>query len=212
MITVTDLTIHADRFRLAGVNFSIPTGGYLALMGKSGSGKTTLMETICGLRHAAGGQITLMGQDVTQRKPAERGIGYVPQDGALFSAMTVGQQLAYPLRLRRWSRTAISARIDDLSALLGLTHLLQRKPFGLSGGEGQRVALGRALAAAPQILCLDEPFSALDEDARREMYALIQTIRRVTGVTTLHITHSRQEADMLADTCMTIQNGWVVER
>jgi ABC-type molybdate transport system ATPase subunit len=109
--------------------------------------------------------------------------------------------------VHRWSRSAVSARVDELAALLGLGHLLDRKPAGLSGGEAQRVALGRALAARPDILCLDEPLSALDEETREAMYALLDRVRRHTGVTTLHVTHHPAEAERLADRIVHLQAG-----
>ena len=141
----------------------------------------------------------LMNRDVTHLKPAERGIGFVPQDGALFPTMSVGAQVGFPLTIRRAKRRDVEQRIAELAELLGIESLLERKPEGLSGGERQRVALGRALAAKPGVLCLDEPLSALDEAARNDMYALLKSVQERTGVTTLHITHSRTEARRLGD-------------
>jgi len=185
----------------------IPTGHYGVLMGKTGSGKTTLLEAICGLRAVTGGRIFLMGSEVTNLKPAGRGIGYVPQDRALFQTMTVREHLAFALTIRRWERAEIDRRVDELAELLGLQHLLVRKPQGLSGGEAQRVALGRALAFRPGILCLDEPLSALDDETRQEMYELLQKVQAHTGVTTLHVTHHRGEASRLADSILLLKNG-----
>lgn len=209
MIAVESMAIRAGDFHLDDITFSIPQGSYVTLMGKSGTGKTTIMEAICGLRPIHAGRICVSDQDVTRRKAAERGIGYVPQDGALFMAMTVRQQLGYALCIRRWSPTAITQRVDELATLLGITHLLPRKPCGLSGGEIQRVALGRALAAFPSVLCLDEPLSALDDETRLEMYHQLRAVHHYTRVTILHITHNIQDAVELADTSLLLQDGTI---
>lgn len=207
MIAVENLSVAAGAFRLDGVSFEIPAGRYGVLMGKTGCGKTTILETICGLKPAASGSIRLMGDDVTGAKPAERNIGFVPQDGALFMTMNVRENVGFALRVRGWKRDRIDARVEELAELLAVTHLLGRMPTGLSGGEQQRVALGRALACHPGILCLDEPLSALDDDTRKSMIGLLKDVQRKTGVTALHITHNRVEAEQLADTFMRIEDG-----
>lgn len=207
VIVLEDISIQAGEFRLDAVSLRVPTGGYGILMGKTGSGKTTLLESIIGLRPVSGGRIWLHDRDVTDLKPAVRGIGYVPQDGALFSTMTVEEQIALALVIRRVSPADIRRRVDELAGLLGISHLLHRRPRGLSGGERQRVALGRALSFRPRVLCLDEPLSALDDDTRQQMCELLEDVRRVTGVTTLHITHNRDEAERLADCLFRIENG-----
>ena len=209
MIRVENLTVHAGRFQLSGVSFEIPTGEYAVLMGKTGCGKTTLLEAICGLKHVSSGRIELMGRDVTRLKPASRGIGFVPQEGALFPTMTVRDHLAFALTIRRAENPLIEERVGLLSDMLGIGHLLARKPQGLSGGERQRVVLGRALSFQPKILCLDEPLSALDDDTRDEMYELLKSIQEKTGVTTLHVTHSQESARRLANR-MLVLNGGVI--
>ena len=209
MIAVEDLTVHSGAFRLEGVSFQIRTGGYGVLMGKTGCGKTTVLEAICGLRPVSGGRILLDGRDVTDLRPGERGIGYVPQDLALFRTMSVHGNLAFALTLKEWSKAEIAARVDELAGFLGLGDLLDRRTRGLSGGEAQRVALGRALAARPSVLCLDEPLTALDDETRDEMVDLLKTVRTKTGVTTIHITHSREEAQRLADPLFRMKDGVV---
>ncbi len=209
MISATNLTIAAGTFVLRNVNLSIPAGQYAVMMGRTGSGKTTLLETICGLKRPISGQIEFFGRNVTRLKPSDRGIGYVPQDGALFSTMTVREHLAFALEIRRWSATEIDRRVQELAELIGLTHLLHRYPLGLSGGESQRVSLGRALSFRPRILSLDEPLSALDDDARISMMELLKRVQRETGVTVLHVTHNRLEAERLADYRLRIANGEV---
>lgn len=212
MIRLEKITWRAPAFRLDEISFSVPAGTYAVLMGKTGTGKTTLLEILCGLRRPSGGSIWIDGCDITNIEPGQRGIGYVPQDGALFPTMTVAEQLGFALRIRRRPAEEIAGRVRELSGQLGIAHLLERMPQNLSGGERQRVALGRALAAKPSVLLLDEPLSALDEDTRDEIAALLKQAQRVTGVTALHITHSRREAAQLADVVFQLEDGRVTER
>ncbi|MBI2441435.1 MAG: ABC transporter ATP-binding protein [Lentisphaerae bacterium] len=209
MIRVEALSVRSGAFQISGINFEVMSGQYAVLMGRTGSGKTTILEALCGLKPVAAGTITLMGRDVTRLKPAERCIGYVPQDRALFQTMTVREHLAFAPSIRRWPQGAIAERVAELAQLLALENLLERRPAGLSGGEAQRVALGRALATRPSILCLDEPLSALDDDTRAEMYALLESVQKRTGVTTLHVTHNLSEAERLADVILVLKNGQV---
>jgi ABC-type sugar transport system ATPase subunit len=178
-------------------------------MGKTGCGKTTILEAICGLKPVKSGRILLDGRDATQLSPGSRNIGFVPQDGAIFQTMSVYDNIAFGLSIRHWQASAIQTRVQELSELLGVSHLLSRQPRHLSGGESQRVALGRALAANPSILCLDEPLSALDEDTREEIYELLQTVKQHTDVTILHITHNKSEAFALADCFFLMEDGFV---
>ena len=207
MITVTDLAIRAGSFSLEHVSFEVPAGQCAVIMGHTGSGKTLLLETICGLSRPVSGTIQLEGRDVTRLKAAERGIGYVPQEGVLFPTMKVRDHLAFSPTIQKWPRRAIQKRVEELAELLRLRHLLHRKPFGLSGGEKQRVALGRALASYPSILCLDEPLSALDDEMREEMFEVLEAIEKHVKVTTLHVTHNREEARKLSDVLLVFKNG-----
>jgi len=192
---------------LRDISFDIPSESYCCLMGRTGCGKTTIMETICGLRQIKSGSISIGGVDVTRFRPAARGIGFVPQDGALFSTMTVYEQLAFALRIRRQDKSKIDKRVRSLAQLLGISHLLDRSSDGLSGGERQCVALGRALSFYPSVLCLDEPLSSLDDETRKGMIRLLRTIRREAGVTVLHITHSLVEAQHLGDCFLYLEDG-----
>jgi molybdate/tungstate transport system ATP-binding protein len=207
MIELAGVELRQGSFALSHLSFSIPSGQYCVLMGRTGSGKTTILEGLCGLIPLARGKIILNGADVTDVKPGARGIGYVPQDGALFSTMTVREHLAFSLKIRKWDEPRITTRVAELAELLGLATLLDRKPFGLSGGEAQRVALGRALASQPPVLCLDEPLSALDDETREEMYVLLKAVQRHTGVTTLHVTHHQVEAERLGDMILVLREG-----
>jgi ABC-type sugar transport system ATPase subunit len=207
MIAVRELHIVQGQFSLTDVSLTIPRGEYGILMGRTGCGKTTVLESVCGLRSIRGGTIELDGRDVTNLKPAERGIGYVPQDDALFTTMSVRDNLAFALDIRKWPRGDIEERVGELAAMLGIGHLLDRFPKGLSGGEARRVALGRALACHPPTLCLDEPLSALDHDTSIEVCDLLADVKTKLGVTVLHITHDRNEAARLADHLLLLQDG-----
>jgi molybdate/tungstate transport system ATP-binding protein len=209
VISIRDLEVHAGPFRLEGISFSVTPQTYAVLMGRTGSGKTTLLEALCGLLPVRRGRIELAGVDHTRSRPAARGIGYVPQDGALFTTRTVREHLEFALRIRRRPAGQIRQRVDELATLLGISYLLSRRTHKLSGGEKQRVALGRALSFRPAILCLDEPFGALDEDTREEMYTLMHSVREQTGVTTLHVTHSRAEARRMGDQILLLREGAV---
>ncbi len=199
MIAVEKLGLKQGEFSLRDLNFEIPVGKYGVLVGKSGCGKTTLLEAVCGLCPINEGRILLGGHDVTSCKPGEREVGYVPQDGALFPHLSVAKQLAFSLVLRKTEPSQISRRVEELADRLGISHLLDRMPDALSGGECQRVALGRALSIRPKFLCLDEPLSALDEETYDEIFELLLQTVKGTGVTVLHITHNKREVDNLAD-------------
>ena len=207
MILVDSLSLRQGDFTLDGISFEVARGEYAVLMGRTGAGKTSLLEAVCGLRRTTAGRILLDGEDVTHARPGERGVGYVPQDGVLFPTMTVEEHLSLGPRLHRWSAPDTKARVAELGALLGIAHLARRRPRGLSGGEGRRVALGRALAARPRVLCLDEPLVGLDEDTRGEMVEVLRAVHACDAVTVLHVTHSRTEAVQLAGKVLVIEDG-----
>lgn len=207
MIRLNDITVRAGAFMLRHLSLDIPQGQYVVLMGKTGCGKTTLLEAMCGLRRVDSGTIEVDGQDITDARPGERNVGFVPQDVALFPAMNVRHQLAFALKLRRYPRDAIRARVAQLAAELDIEALLDRKPHGLSGGEAQRVALGRAVAAWPRLLCLDEPIHALDRATHRRMCEFLRRQCRETNLTALHVTHDPEEAEALADRIVVMEEG-----
>ena len=211
MIRFDNISWHAGAFRLADVSFEVTAQRYAVLMGRTGCGKTSLLEILCGLRRAHSGRVFIGGRDVTHEPPGARGIGYVPQDGAMFPTFTVREQLGFALRLRRRPADEINTRVAELAGELGVAHLLNRLPQNLSGGERQRVALGRALAAKPKVLLLDEPLSALDEELRDDLAALLKRVQREHGITALHITHSRAEAAALADVVFRLDEGRICE-
>lgn len=212
MIKVEHLDVRAGNFRLKDISFEIPSGKYGVLMGRTGSGKTTVLEAICGLKEVEGGRIILDQREVTHARAGDRGIGFVPQEATLFSTMTVRGHLSFGPTVHGWDRERIEKRVEELSAQLGISGILNRKPFGLSGGERQRVSLGRALAVRPGVLCLDEPLSALDEETHQEMIELIRRVVKENAITALHVTHSQMEADKMADCVFRIIDGKVESR
>jgi ABC-type sugar transport system ATPase subunit len=207
MIDVANLGLKQGVFQLADISFQVPKGKYALLMGKTGCGKTTILEALAGLRSIVSGCIKLNERDVTHRPPAERDVGYVPQDGALFRTMTVRDNLAFALSIRNQPAAAIKERVGQLAEWLQVTHLLDRRAVGLSGGETQRIALGRALAIHPPILLMDEPLSSLDEETRDRMIELLKGMPQRADVTVLHVTHSRHEADQLGERVFRLQDG-----
>ena len=207
MIECKNIHIKAGQFELHDISFHVPHAQYYCLMGKTGSGKTTLLEAICGLRLVQDGRFYIDGKDVTHCKPSMREIGFVPQDNALFSTMTVRDHLAFALKIRKWKKQDREERVEEMSEMLGISALLNRKPLGLSGGEKQRVALGRALSFRPKVLCLDEPLSALDDHTKEEMYQLLESVGKNSKVTVLHISHSFAEVSRLANGVIYLEDG-----
>ena len=211
MLEVHQLGLRQGQFALRGLSFRIPTGKYGVLMGRTGCGKTSVLETIAGLRPINSGRILLDGRDVTVLPPAARGIGYVPQDAALFPTLSVAEHLGFALEIRRVPRADIARRVAELADWLEIGPLLGRLPAGLSGGEAQRVALGRALSFRPRYLLMDEPLGALDETTHAHLVRLLQDLRQRGDVTVLHVTHSRPEAELLADVRLSLSNGAIEE-
>jgi ABC-type sugar transport system ATPase subunit len=199
MLQLNNIHINQGQFELKDYNLHLQKGEYVVLMGKTGCGKTTILEAVCGLRKITSGSIILANQEITHLKPADRNIGYVPQEGVLFQTMNVQENINFPLRIRKWSTAQQKERTEYLCNMMGITHLLDRGVTKLSGGEKQRVALARALSFEPEILCLDEPMSALDEETRPLMYTLIEEVRSRLNITALHVSHSLVEAQTLGD-------------
>ena len=193
------------------VSLSAAGGEFVALLGASGCGKTTLLRAICGFVGLAGGAIIVGGHDVTRLSPEKRNVAMVFQSYALWPHMTVAQNIGYGLKLRRAGRAEIAARIDEMLAVLRLDGLGGRKVTALSGGQRQRVALGRALAIDPQVLLLDEPLSNLDARIREEVRHEIKALQQRLGITTVHVTHDRQEAMVMADRIVILDAGRIAQ-
>src|SRR6202162_115580 len=189
------------------VSLSATGGEFIALLGASGCGKTTLLRAICGFVALSDGSIAVGGRNITHLPPDKRNIAMVFQSYALWPHMTVAQNMGYGLKLRGVGRGRIAERVAALLAMLRLEGLGERKVTALSGGQRQRVALGRALAINPQILLLDEPLSNLDARIRQEVRHEIKTLQQQLGITTVHVTHDRQEAMVMADRIAILDAG-----
>ncbi len=203
MIRTEEITFRVGTFQLQRLSIEIANGEYLILLGPPGSGKTIFLECICGLKRLESGKIYIDGRDVTNLEPRLRGIGYVPQDYALFPHLSVEQNIAFGLRVRGRAE----GKVVETADLLGIRQLLPRPIAGLSGGEKQRVALARALVLQPKILLLDEPVSALDEVTRQEVCAQLRSIQRKLGLTTIHVSHNLEEAFSVADRAAILHQG-----
>src|SRR5438477_2244806 len=190
-----------------GVDISIADGEFCVLVGPSGCGKSTLLRMIAGLEEVSGGSISIGDTDVTELAPRRRDIAMVFQSYALYPHMTVRQNLAYGLKVRRTPKEQIEKRVDEVAKLLGLTDLLDRRPAQLSGGQRQRVAMGRAIAREPKAFLMDEPLSNLDAKLRVGMRASLAQLHERLGVTTVHVTHDQIEATTLGQPVAVMRDG-----
>ena len=211
MIRIHRLNFTVGNFALRDVTLDIERGEYYVLLGKAGSGKTLLLECLAGLHRVTSGGIAIDGRPVEHIEPAQRGMAYVPQDYVLFTARTVRQNIEFGLRARRTPRHERLTRVTELAEMLGIRHLLERATHGLSGGERQRVALARALAIRPAVLLLDEPVSAVDEEARDSTLAELKRIQRKSQTTMLHVCHVTDEMRLVADRAAILDGGRIVQ-
>jgi sulfate transport system ATP-binding protein len=192
---------------LDGVSVDVPTGSLTALLGPSGSGKSTLLRVIAGLEQPDGGKVSLDGEDVTGLPPQSRGVGFVFQHYAAFKHMTVWDNVAFGLTIRRRPRSEIKQRVNELLDLVQLSGLAKRYPAQLSGGQRQRMGLARALAVDPKVLLLDEPFGALDARVRKELRIWLRRLHDETHTTTVIVTHDQEEAMDVADRVVVMNAG-----
>jgi sulfate transport system ATP-binding protein len=195
----------------ADVSFEAPTGRITSLLGPSGSGKSTVLRLIAGLEEPDAGEIRIDGVDCTRQPARARGVGFAFQSYALFNHMTVRDNIAFGLKIRKTPRAEIDARVDELLVLVQLRDYGKRFPSQLSGGQRQRIALARALATRPKVLLLDEPFGALDAKVRVELREWLVEFQKKTGVTTLLVTHDQEEALELSEHVVLLQDGKVVQ-
>jgi ABC-type sugar transport system ATPase subunit len=199
VIRTQDLCFAVGNFSLQPTSLELADGEYFVLLGPPGSGKSVFLECLCGLNQLDGGRILIDGRDVTDLEPRQRGIGYVPQDYALFPHLSVRSNIAFGLSWHGLADAEARETAEDTAALLNIQHLLDRRVNGLSGGEKQRTALARALAIRPRLLLLDEPVSALDEATRESVCAELRRVQHQLGITTIHVSHNLEEAFSVAD-------------
>lgn len=212
MLEIESLTVAVGSFRLRDVNLAVARGECHAVLGPSGSGKSTLLNAVLGVLPPVSGSIRLEGRDLADVPIERRGLGYVPQQLGLFPHLTVRDNLAYSARARGIPAAEFQPVVDKLVAATGIAGLLDRMPGTLSGGERQRVGLVRALASQPRLVLLDEPFTALNESLRRELWWLMRELQREWRLTVLLITHDLAEAYFLADRVTMLLDGRVVQQ
>jgi sulfate transport system ATP-binding protein len=192
---------------LNDVSLTVRPGELLALLGPSGSGKTTLLRLIAGLDQPDAGAITIDRDNALASTPKDRGVGFVFQHYALFRHMSVFENIAFAMRIRKAPKAEVQARVDELLKLIQLESLASRYPAQLSGGQRQRVALARALASQPRVLLLDEPFGALDAVVRRDLRRWLRDLHKQMNITTIFVTHDQEEAFDLADRVVIMSGG-----
>ncbi|MEM5386731.1 ABC transporter ATP-binding protein [Paraburkholderia phymatum] len=214
---MTHLTLQAvtkcfhNTFAVDHVDLSVPDGKLVCFLGPSGCGKTTLLRMIAGLETPTSGSVMFAGRDLTHVPANRRDFGMVFQSLALFPHMSVAENVAYPLRLRRVERGAQARRVAELLELIQLPHMANRPVTQLSGGQRQRVAIARAIASSPKLLLLDEPLSALDAKLREAMQVEIRMLQQRLGITTIMVTHDQREAMTMADEIVVMEKGRIAQ-
>jgi sulfate transport system ATP-binding protein len=208
VIAATNITKRfGDYVALDDVSLEVPDGSLTALLGPSGSGKSTLLRIIGGLESPDEGSVQINGEEATTISPQRRGIGFVFQHYAAFKHMTVHDNVAFGLKIRKQPKARVKERVDELLGIVGLAGYAARYPSQLSGGQRQRMALARALAVEPRVLLLDEPFGALDAKVRAELREWLRRLHEEVHVTTLLVTHDQEEAMSIADHIAVMDHG-----
>ncbi|MFH0865619.1 MAG: ABC transporter ATP-binding protein [Bacteroidota bacterium] len=210
MLEVKQISKSFPGFSMKEVSFSVEKGDYFVMLGASGTGKSLLLEIISGMIKPDSGSVWLNNNDITHTKIQKRNISLVFQDQVLFPHFSIFNNIAFSLRNRKLKKNDITSNVEELSVLLEIKHLLNRKPGTLSGGEAQRVALARALAMQPECLLLDEPLSNIDTQLRHEMRYLLRKING-KGQTIIHVTHDYEEAISLAKNIAVLENGSIAQ-
>ena len=211
-LDVSDLEVFYGATQvLHKVSLEVAAGQFVALLGPSGCGKTTLLRAVSGFVPVHAGKISVGGRDITHEPPDKRGMAMVFQSYALWPHMTTAQNLGYGLKLRRVAKPEIARRVAEILAMLKLEGFGERNVTQLSGGQRQRVALGRALAISPQLLLLDEPLSNLDARIREDVRHEIKALQHKLGITTIHVTHDREEAMVMADRIAILDAGRIAQ-
>jgi len=211
MIEVKDLCVDLGEFVLEDITLNIEEGEYFVILGPTGAGKTVLLESIAGLYPVKSGKIWLRGKEVTSVEPEKRKISIVYQDHVLFPHLSVKDNIVFGLRMNRATMDEQKNRLNWMAELLGISHLLHRQPDTLSGGERQKVALGRAIITRPELLLVDEPLSALDPETRESVQQELRQLHRALGITILHVTHDFEEAISLGNRIAVIGEGRLMQ-
>jgi molybdopterin-binding protein len=211
MIEVKNLCVDLGEFVLEDISLKIEEGEYFIILGPTGAGKTVLLESIAGLYPVQGGEIWLKGKEVTRVEPEKRRVSIVYQDHVLFPHLSVKDNLTFGLRMHKAKADAEKDRLNWVAELLGIGNLLHRRPDTLSGGEKQKVALGRAIITQPELLLVDEPLSALDPGTRESVQRELRQLHRALGITILHVTHDFEEAIALGSRIAVIGEGHLMQ-
>src|SRR3990172_2713877 len=211
MLEVKDLCVQLGSFSLKSINLDVRDEEYFVLLGRTGSGKTALLETISGLNSVTSGKILINGRDVTALNVEQRHIGFAYQDYALYRHLSVRENISFGLMWRDKRSSEIEKAVDDVIELLGIQKLLDRRPWTLSGGESQKIALARAIAIKPDLLILDEPLSAVDAETKEDYEKELKELHKRLKLTTIHVTHSFEEAVALGDRIAVIMGGEILQ-
>ncbi|TRZ49100.1 MAG: ABC transporter ATP-binding protein [Dehalococcoidia bacterium] len=209
MIQIKNLCVDLGDFLLRDINLNVEAGEYFVILGPTAAGKTVLLESLAGLYPLKSGEIWLRGNEVTRLSPERRGISIVYQDHVLFPHLSVAGNITFGLKLHRHPDQELTEVLNWLSHLLGIAHLLDRRPDTLSGGERQKVALARALSVKPEVLLLDEPLSALDPETREGVQRELRQLHNQLKITTIHVTHDFEEAVALGDRIAVLGDGCI---
>lgn len=200
-----------EEFELKNVSLEVKQGEYFVILGPTGAGKTLLLELIVGIYIPNEGKILIDGKDITYEVPEKRNLGFLYQDYSLFPHFSAKKNIEYGMKLRNISKNEIDEKIKELSKMFKIQNLMHRDVTTLSGGEQQKVAIARALAINPKVLLLDEPFSALDENTKTKLISDMKELHRKEGITFIHVTHSQEEAILLADRIGIMMYGKIVQ-
>jgi len=211
MIRLEHISLQRGSFNLNDISLDVQSGRYYFLMGPSGAGKTLILEIIAGLKVPGSGRVLLNDNDITDTRAEDRNIGFVYQDYSLFPHYTVRKNVAFGMKMQGKSLSDQEKNVQRLLQQFGISHLADRYPTTLSGGEKQRVALARALAIDPPVLLLDEPFAALDPVSREECMQGLKDLHHDNGITILQVSHSRDEVYSLADEVALIDHGSILQ-
>lgn len=200
-----------SRYVLKDINLTISKGQIVGIIGRSGSGKTTVLRTISGFQKPASGVVKIDGIDVCKMEPGDRGVGYIFQNYTLFPHMDIFHNIAFGLSVRKVEKNELKKRVENISWLLGIQHLLENYPHQISGGEQQRVAIARSLVLSPKILLFDESFTDLDYNLKIELFEQVRKINKRLGTTIIFVTHDQSDCFLFCDQIVLMEDGRIVE-